>query len=277
MVPPDAWRSGDLSSVGTPIRNPFTGGTYPNNQIPVNAVSARALELLYERQNQSTGSAIGSPNYIVNAPGDFTIDGFDGRIDQTFSPTQRPYGRFTIKNVETAGATGNWNTKQGDPFRRIEVRQLAATHTSTFGSSLLNELRGGFSSTREIDSYANAETGADLVSQIGWVGLPGPPATGGFPSISSADGSFISTGGNKPFNILSRVYQVANTVSWVKGRHTVKAGADIQRVEYKDQISAISLGTSTAITLGAASLFLMRHLWQWCGPSCATPCRTRRL
>ncbi len=150
VVPPDAWRSGNLSTVSTPIRNPFTGGTYPNNQIPVNPASARALDLLYERQNQQTGAAISGPNYIVNAPGDFTVDGVDGRVDQTFSPTQRLFGRFTVKNVENVGATGSWNTKQGDPFRRTEVRQFAATYTSTFGASWLNELRGGFSSTREI-------------------------------------------------------------------------------------------------------------------------------
>jgi hypothetical protein len=132
VVPPDAWRRGDLSSVTTPLRNPFTGGTYGNNQVPVNPVSARALELLYERQNQSTGSAVNSPNYIVNAPGDFTVDGFDGRLDHTFTPTQRAFGRFTIKNVEDSGASGSWNTKQGDPFRRTEVKQFAAAYTSTF-------------------------------------------------------------------------------------------------------------------------------------------------
>ncbi len=55
--------------------------------------------------------------------------------------------------------------------------------------------------------------------------------------MSFADGSFISTGGSKPFNILSRVYQVSDAVSWVTGRHTIKAGVDIQQVEYEDQIS----------------------------------------
>ncbi len=233
VVPPDAWRAGDLSGVATAIRNPIGGGTYPNNQIPINPVSARALDLLYERQNQTTGQAINQPNYVVNAPGDYTVDGFDGRIDQAFSGSQRLFGRFTIKNAEDRGATGNWNTKQGDPFRRTEVRQFAAAHTSTIGSSMLNEIRGGFSGTREITSYENASQGADIVAQIGWLGLPGPPSTGGFPAVSFADGSFISTGGTKPFNILSRVYQVSDNVSWIKGRHTFKGGVDVQQVEYQ--------------------------------------------
>ena len=41
----------------------------------------------------------------------------------------------------------------------------------------------------------------------GLIGLPGAPLTGGFPHIEFADGSFISTGGVKPFDILSRVVQ----------------------------------------------------------------------
>ena len=54
--------------------------------------------------------------------------------------------------------------------------------------------------------------GADLVQQVGLVGLAGPPATGGFPHFEFEDGSFISTGGVKPFDILSRVVQGSDTV-----------------------------------------------------------------
>jgi hypothetical protein len=237
VVPPDAWRAGDLSSLTTPLRNPFTGATFANNQVPINPASARALDLLFERQNQATGAAINRPNYIVNAPGDYTVDGFDGRVDHTFTPTQRLFGRFTIKDIEDSGATGSFNTKQGTPFRRTEVRQFASAYTSTIGNSFLNELRGGFSNTREITSYTNASQGDSIVSQIGLIGLPGAPATGGFPHFNFSDGSFISSGGTKPFDVLSRVYQFSNTVTWSPRSHTVKAGVDIQQVEYKDQIS----------------------------------------
>ena len=41
----------------------------------------------------------------------------------------------------------------------------------------------------------------------------------------------------KPFNILSRVVQGSDTLTWVSGAHAVKSGVDIQYVEYKDQIS----------------------------------------
>jgi outer membrane receptor protein involved in Fe transport len=118
----------------------------------------------------------------------------------------------------------------------LVVRQLAGSHNWIRGA-FINELRGGWSNTVEKDSYTNAARGADIVRDAGLVGLPGAPATGGFPHVEFGDGSFISTGGAKPFDILSRVAQATNTSTWVAGRHTVKAGADIQYVEYRDQIS----------------------------------------
>ncbi len=236
VVPPDAWRTGDLSSVTTPIINPQTGQPFPGNQIPVNPVSANILDLFYERPNQS-GTAIDRPNYIVNAPGDFTVNGLDLRGDYLLSTSQRVFTRFTWKNVDNRGAPSSWNTKQGDHFNRIEVRQLAGSHTWTIGPTLLNEIRGGWSNTVEKDSYTNAAAAVDLMAQSGLVGLPQLPAAGGFPAFSFADGSFIPTGGQKPFNILSRVVQGGDSLTWLKGRHTVKGGVDIQYVEYKDQIS----------------------------------------
>lgn len=237
VVPPDSWRSGDLSSVTAPIRNPFSGQTFASNRIPVNPVSARLLDSFYTRQNQSTGAAIDSPNFIVNAPGDYTVNGIDGRADFVLSPTQKVFGRLTWKNVDDLSPSGaDWNTTQGDHFKRTEVRQLAASH-NWIRRSLVNEVRGGWSNTVEKDTYTNAPRGADLVASAGLVGLPGAPLTGGFPHLEFADGSFISTGGVKPFDILSRVVQGSDTLTWLSGRHTLKGGVDIQYVEYRDQIS----------------------------------------
>src|SRR5262249_19372988 len=80
LVPPDAFRGGDLSSIAKPIINPFTGQPFVGNQIPVNASSAAILDSLYERQNQATGSTLNAPNYVVNSSGNFAVNGLDARI-----------------------------------------------------------------------------------------------------------------------------------------------------------------------------------------------------
>jgi Carboxypeptidase regulatory-like domain/TonB dependent receptor len=245
IVPPDAFRRGDLSSVSRAIVNPFTGQPFPNNQIPINPVSARALEAFFERQNQPTGAAIGAPNYIVNAPGDFAVNGFDGRLDHAFTDAQRVFGRFTFKNVETSGlginsTTSSWNTKQGVRSRRGEIRQGAGAHNWVLSSSWLNEFRTGFNYNVDSDTYENAGQGAGLVASLGLVGLPSAPSSGGFPSFEFGDGSFISSGGDKPRNIVSKVLQFNDNLTYVRSRHTFKAGVDVQYVEYKDQITFFS-------------------------------------
>lgn len=218
----------NLSSLSAQLRNPFTGQPYAGNQIPVNPVSARVLEAFYPRQNQSNGAATDRPNYVLNAPGDATVNGFDGRGDYLLSLSQRVFGRMTWKDVDKRSMTGSWNTLQGDQVTRTELRQLVGSHNWTLSSSLLNEIRVGWSNTVDKDGYANADKGAELTASTGIVGLPGAPVTGGFPHFELTDGSFISTGGTKPFDVLSRVVQATDTLTWVKGRHTFKGGFDLQ-------------------------------------------------
>ena len=129
LVPPDAFRAGDLSTITRPITNPFTGQPFANNQIPVHPSSAAILDTLYAKQNQSTGAALNRPNHIVNAPGDFQVDALDLRVDQTLTPSQKLFGRFTSKNVDSTGpASLSFNTMQGTPFsknQRPAARRLA--------------------------------------------------------------------------------------------------------------------------------------------------------
>ncbi len=100
VVPPDAFRNGDLSGIATLLVNPFTGQPYPNNQIPVNPTSAKALDLLFPSQNQATGASLASPNYIVNVGGNYKIDGFDVRGDHIFNAAHKVFARYTHKDIE---------------------------------------------------------------------------------------------------------------------------------------------------------------------------------
>src|SRR5262249_11927737 len=163
IVPPDAFRAGDLSSIPTPLRNPFAGGTFAGNQLPVNPSSAAILSTLDERQNQSTGTATNQPNYIATAPGNYSVNAVDLRLDQHFSPSQKLFGRLTVKNIDTSGATGSFNTKQGQPFSNTAVRQVALSHNLIAGPRVLNELRGGFSYTLETSGYPLSPQAPDLI------------------------------------------------------------------------------------------------------------------
>ena len=239
-VPPDAFRRGDLSSITAAIRNPFTGGTYQNNQIPLNPTAAKVLDLLYERQNQAIGADTSRPNYVVNASNNFTVDGFDLRGDHNLNDRQKVFVRYTRKNVETAGTdgTGNYNTKFGKFINRTEVRNLAGSYNLIIHPNLINEFRAGYTSFNIVFDYPLAKQGAQITQSLGIAGLPPAPALGGIPNFFFTDGSFIpSNNSGRPHTTENKTWQFNDSLTWLKGRHTVKGGVDFQRLWFRDYLS----------------------------------------
>jgi hypothetical protein len=235
VVPPDAFRQGDLSSVQKQLVNPFTGAPYPNNQVPVSPIAAKVMDKLFPHQNQPTGAALNRPNLIYNASRDFTIDGVDGRIDHAFSPSQRLIGRFTVKNRDETGLATN--SSIGDQSTRNELRQVVVIANSILGTGLLNEARGGISRQLDTFNYDFAGNAAAFMRDLGFTGLPDLTGVGGAPSFEFVGEDYISTTPGKPSSVLSNIVQFNDAVTWLTGRHTVKGGFDLQYIEYKDIVS----------------------------------------
>jgi hypothetical protein len=235
IVPPDAFRQGDLSSVAKQLVDPFTGAPFPNNQVPVNSMAAKVIERLFPRQNQSTGTALNAPNLIYNASRDFSVDGIDGRVDHALSAKHRIIGRFTVKNREEQGLATN--TQMGDSADRNEMRQLLFNGNSILGTSLVNEARGGISRQTNTFDYSFASEATAFMRDLGFTGLPDLTNVGGSPSFEFTGEDYISTTEGKPSLVLSNVVQFNDALTWLKGRHTLKGGIDFQYIEYKDIIS----------------------------------------
>ncbi len=240
IVPPDAWRTGDLSSLTTALKNPFTGGTYANNKIPVNPAAAKVLELLYERQNQTTGAAVNRPNFVTNVLSPYTVNGFDVRLDHGFGDKQKVFGRYTHKNVTNAGTDGggSYNTKFGQYSALTEVRNLAGSYNWIIQPNLINEFRAGYTINNTIQAYTLATQGAQITQQIGLTGLPKPPELGGIPNFFFTDGSFIGTNSTgRPHTTENKTWQFNDSLTWTTGRHTIKGGFDYQKLKFRDYLS----------------------------------------
>lgn len=240
IVPPDAFRTGNLSTITTPLRNPFTGGTYANNQIPVNPASAKVLDLLYVRQNQATGAAVNRPNFITTVPNKYTVNGFDVRVDHNFNERQKVFARYTHKNIDILGTDGgaNYNTKFGEYVNGTKVRNLAASYNWIIRPTLINEFRAGYTINDILVDYPFAKQGAQLTQQIGLTGLPTPPALGGTPNFFFTDGSFIATNStSRPHFTGNKTYQFNDSLTWINGRHTIKMGFDFQKLKFQDYLS----------------------------------------
>jgi hypothetical protein len=234
IVPPDAFRQGDLSSVQKQLVNPFTGTPYAGNQVPVSPIAAKVIDRLFPRQNQATGAALNRPNLIYNASREFGIDGVDGRVDHSLTTNHKLIGRFTIKNREESGLATN--SIIGGQSDRNELRQVVIIGNSILRENLLNEARGGVSRQLSTFSYGFANDAAGFMRDLGFTGLPDLTAVGGAPSFEFVGEDYISTTPGKPSLVLSNIVQLNDAVTWLKGRHTLKGGFDFQYVEYKDVV-----------------------------------------
>ena len=156
-MPPDAWRAGNLSSVGGAIRNPFTAAAV------CRAIRFRSIRSRHGCSNPSTRGRTSRPApRSTRRTSSSTRPATTRSTASTAASTswrrraRRCSAALTIKNVDDLSPTGSdWNTTQGDHFRRTEVRQLAGSHNWIRGS-FINEVRGGWSNTVEKDSYTNA-------------------------------------------------------------------------------------------------------------------------
>src|SRR5262249_31654942 len=100
-MPTAAQRAGDFSDSATPIINPFTQTPYPNNQVPVNPLSAQWLNDWIPLPN--TNVPVGQGNYRIAAPAPIVYNSYVGRVDYSLSDKTNLFGRVlaTWDNSET--------------------------------------------------------------------------------------------------------------------------------------------------------------------------------
>jgi hypothetical protein len=216
--------------------NGLTAATpYVNNQIPVNnpvAAYVFAHPEFYPLPNRPSTNA-NSPdtnNYggynksaAVNNQGDI-------RVDYTVSPKDNMWARFThggsydkpIVSVLAFEFPGG----NDYPFWNGVLNEV-----HTFSSSLQNEFRAGYSRIRDlsgipVDPFGNFPAGSDTK-----VGYPYASPYPGFTetNISTAEKNIGTLGVVQ--NTIDNIFDYGDTVTWLHGKHIVKAGAQILRYQ----------------------------------------------
>lgn len=233
-VPTAAMRSGNLNDLpGPAVVDPSTGQPYANNQISstqLSAVSQSLLKNYVPLPNASNGVDL-TGNYRVQASTPANINGYDVRVDRTISDKQQIYGRWSWKNVDSTSPNNLLPTE----VRRESNRNLILSHNYTIRPTLLNEARFGLTFYKSVVDFPIS--GASAVQQLGLQGLNlgDVPNVNAFPTFDYSDGTnFTTIGRDKTGMTRSQTLQFTDNLSWVKGNHTVKFGADFRRVRYTD-------------------------------------------
>jgi hypothetical protein len=239
-VPTVAMRNGDLSeylsAANGGAANALNG--YPGNIIPASMLSPysqRVLSTFFPLPNYGPAGSVAN-NYLANFPIPINSAQGDARIDQMIGSKNLIFARYTYKNrrveaVPIAPAYAN----PGSPSLPTvgansipEVDQaLTIAWNYTISPTVVNELRGGFSTSRLSSTYG--VTAQQSAEALGLTGLPAPPPAGAdiVPQIVIAGFAPL---GLQNENANQGTKQLLETLTWTKGKHTIKFGADYRRL-----------------------------------------------
>ncbi|WP_245632154.1 TonB-dependent receptor [Edaphobacter aggregans] len=222
-VPSVQDRMGDLRDMGGPV--------IPQSRI--NPFATALLSKYYPLPNLPN-VPVGQPNYqtLVSTPSN--TDGFDARIDQVINSKQQVYARFNRKNL----LVNVVNPLLPNDVDTEHDRSFLISHNYVISSRLLNEFRFGYTDTTLAPNFpiVGAEALEGLNLQVGGdqgVNVSNHPTDQGFPSIVFSDGTgFQSIGRDHVGPTQSFTKQIADNVTYSRGRHTIRTGVDVRWVRF---------------------------------------------
>ncbi|HEX5734561.1 MAG TPA: TonB-dependent receptor [Blastocatellia bacterium] len=239
-VPSLRERRGDFSQSSVQIIDPLTGQQFPGNVIPENRLDPTALTILnlYPEPTIAATSAGLDPNRVlavapvINNTRQETL-----RIDHNFNSNHRLMGRYTHDLSLTR--------EQGGLFFGVTVPGIATTNTDVPGTILAVSLTSSFG-TNVVNEVSFNMSGNDITTELigQWtranVSIPNnelfPQNISDLPPTVVITG-FPTLGAGQLFDISYRNFNPKNNLTWVKGAHTMKFGADISW-ERKDENAA---------------------------------------
>jgi hypothetical protein len=219
-----------------PLNNPSMGQAYANNTIPQASISPFAMILLnnYYPLPNIPGAAVGNVNYQTLVPIPSNTDGVDARIDQVINSKQQIYARFNRKNL----LVNVVNPLLPNDVDSEHDRSFLVSHNYVINSRLVNEFRYGFTDTILSPDFAieGASALQGLGIQVGGaqgVNVSNHPTDQGFPTIVFSDGTdFTPIGRDHVGPTQSTGKQLADNITYNRGRHTFRAGVDVRWVRF---------------------------------------------
>ena len=233
-VPTERMRQGDFSELLLPnnvffaapqiIRDPLTGQAFPGNVIPASRLSANGLAFLRAYPLPTPGFRSGVQNAIINSenPQDQRKDNirFDYRMNAKNSFSYR-YGKYSWVAIDAF---------RGDvPYARTDWDRPNTTQTASWTSTITNALVNEATYTYALDEVFINVLESDLYKRSTY-GVTYPylfpqnkEIADKLPTISIDNLGLIDGG---PYPAFSRgpIHTFSNTTTWVKDRHTFKAG-----------------------------------------------------
>ncbi len=233
IVPTPEMLSGDFTGSGKTIRAPFNNNApFPGNIIPTDRFDPVSKNLIqyFPVPNVSRPGA----NYLTT-PSDVerrdqvTIRGNYHRNDK-----QTLFGRYSYANDDLGNAA---YLKGLGVIRPDQTHFLVFGFTDLLTPNLISETRASFTRAFLARVSDGDTTSTNLAAQVGLQNLAAKPGhytlpnialSGYSPGSAAASSGFVGYGTHIVQNDL--YYRLSETMTWVKGAHNIKFGADVNRL-----------------------------------------------
>jgi hypothetical protein len=254
VVPTERQRTGDFSEFSTPIYDPcggtvgagqgcpnYTGGPtpFPGNKIPLNRISPVAHNIINWGYWAPPTNASLPPNqnFLSYSSMGGVNNQYTGRVDFNLSDKQRMFGRYTHwKSDNIAPIPFKNGLISGDPTspEHFVTRQVVFGDTYVFTPSLVGDLRLSYlrwNYTRLPGTlgYNLGDLGFNPASQLDQISdFNHVSNSTTFPAITIQGYNNASNG--YIFGV-NQNYAIAPSITKTIKGHTIKAGADLRRLE----------------------------------------------
>ena len=239
-VPTTAERAGDLSGLGTTVFDPFTGQPFSGNVIPQNRIAPLAADFFKLFPLPNLPGAAG--NYLGQPVLTDTETQFNVRLDHRLTASDQlalrySYGRKNLFEPFTESSTDvpGFGDYLWDRGHNAMIHEL-----HTFGSSTMNSLIIGFNRPVRKLYAQNYKTDVNKLWGVDY--LPSQPLDFGFPAVSVAGFSPVGDVVSLPIDRAANTYQVTDGLSLVRGRHGLKIGGEVRRLQHTGNFDIYSRG-----------------------------------
>ncbi len=234
LIPNVDMKQGNFLSIGTPLRNPFTGQLFEGNQIPdsmIHPVARRMLQTIPDPNRDDPDR-----NFVNNLPVVENRDNYTGRVDYEFAQGMKIFGQYTLEDGSGANVADLPEFGTNEQNRR---QNLSINATRSFGASLVSSLRLNL----RRNTFSQLTQNVDQQGLLDSLGINGvgklDELDEGYPEFDLS--GYASLGTNRrrqsPRTNTDNTFSLEGSVTYSPNSHRLSFGAELELNQYNNNRS----------------------------------------